>query len=64
MTTQMPTGGTSHKTSCIMVALAWTVVGIPAGWGIYQTVLTSIKLFQAPAQPPPAIVSPSAPAPK
>jgi hypothetical protein len=30
------------------VLLAWLLVGIPLGWGIYNTLLSSMKLFQSP----------------
>ena len=33
-------------TSPILVALAWLFVAIPAGWGIYNTLLNAMKLFQ------------------
>ena len=33
------------KTSAMAIALAWLVVGIPAGWGVYNTVLNAVKLF-------------------
>ena len=28
------------------VAIAWILVGIPLGWGIYQTLRTAVKLFR------------------
>lgn len=34
------------KTSPAMVLLAWVVVSIPAVWGVYNTVLNAMKLFQ------------------
>lgn len=30
----------------VRVALAWTYVGIPLAWGVTQTVLKCIALFQ------------------
>ena len=33
------------KTSPLLVLLAWLVVAIPAGWGIYNTLLNALKLF-------------------
>jgi hypothetical protein len=27
--------------------LAWLVVGVPLGWGVYNTLLSSMNLFQA-----------------
>jgi hypothetical protein len=28
-----------------LIALAWLIVLIPAGWGVYNTVLAAAKLF-------------------
>lgn len=41
---------TSHKSAAggdhrVMVVVAWTLVGIPLAWGIYNTLLTATKLF-------------------
>ena len=33
------------KSSAILILLAWIVVGLPAGWGVYNTALNSMKLF-------------------
>jgi hypothetical protein len=44
---------TAKKSSGALILLAWLIVGVPLGWGVYNTVLSSIKLFQA--VPPPAI---------
>lgn len=30
----------------IKLILAWSFVGIPLGWGVIQTLLNSLKLFQ------------------
>jgi hypothetical protein len=48
------------KSSAVLVLLAWLVVSIPAGWGVYNTVLNAIKLFTntAPVQ---SLVPASAP---
>jgi len=44
-------GENTQKSSSAMIALAWLLVGVPLGWGVYNTVLNSQKLFQnAPAQ--------------
>ena len=32
--------------SWLLVAVAWTLVGIPLGWGIYQTLQIAVKLFR------------------
>ena len=36
------------KSPAAMVLLAWLLVGIPLGWGVYNTLLSSMKLFQSP----------------
>lgn len=44
---------TSTKTP--MIVLAWLLVGVPLGWGVYNTLLNSMKIFQsAPAASAPA----------
>lgn len=47
------------KTSGALIALAWILVGVPLGWGVYKSSLNAVKLFQA--APPPA-AAPAAPA--
>lgn len=44
------------KTSPISVILAFFVVALPLGWGLYRSVKNSLPLFAAsrPAVPPPA----------
>jgi hypothetical protein len=42
------------KTSALAIAVAWLIVGIPAGWGVYNTALNARKLF-LPAPVVPAI---------
>jgi hypothetical protein len=29
----------------VLVAVAWTLVGIPLAWGIYRTLQTAVKIF-------------------
>jgi len=44
------------KSSAAAILLAWAFVAVPAGWGVYNTVHNSMKLFQKPvvaAQPSP-----------
>lgn len=36
----------TQKTSPATILLAWLVVAIPAAWGVYNTVLNALKLFQ------------------
>jgi hypothetical protein len=39
----------------LLLVFAWLVVGIPAAWGVTQTVKQSLNLFRAPpANPTPA----------
>ena len=41
------------RTSPLRIFLAWIVVLIPLGWGVYQSVVKSLPLFyQTPAWPP------------
>jgi hypothetical protein len=35
-----------NDTPQVWIFAAWLVVAIPAGWGIYNTVLNAMKLFQ------------------
>ena len=37
----------TKKHSVATILLAWLVVGVPLGWGVYNTLLSSLKLFQA-----------------
>lgn len=43
------------KSSAASIFLAWLIVSVPAGWGVYNTVLGAIKLFTnaAPVQAAP-----------
>ena len=34
------------RTSAATVALAWLLVGVPLAWGVYQTFIKSLALFQ------------------
>jgi hypothetical protein len=53
------------KTSPLSVVLAFLVVALPLGWGLYRSIRNSMPLFTsgAPAAPTPA-AAPSVPAPK
>jgi hypothetical protein len=42
------------KTSPVLVALAFLVVALPLGWGLYRSVKNSMPLFTAPKTPAPA----------
>jgi hypothetical protein len=35
------------KSPVALILAAWLLVGIPLGWGVYNTLLNSMKLFQA-----------------
>jgi hypothetical protein len=35
-----------NKTSTVLVVAAWVVVLVPAGWGVYYTLMNALKLFQ------------------
>lgn len=37
----------NRKSSKFSILLAWLLVGVPLGWGVYNTLLSSMKLFQA-----------------
>ena len=52
------------KTSPLSVALAFLVVAIPLGWGLYRSVKNSIPLFTAGRAPPPAAAPAPSPATK
>ena len=39
-------GVMEKKTSPLTIAIAWIVVSIPLGWGVYQSVVKSMPLFQ------------------
>jgi hypothetical protein len=34
------------KTPPILILAAWFVVSIPAAWGVYNTLMNALKLFQ------------------
>jgi hypothetical protein len=36
----------TKRTTALELALAWGFVGIPLAWGVMQTVLNALKLFQ------------------
>ncbi len=44
------------KSSPVLVFIAWLFVGIPSGWGVYNTVHNSMKLFQQPVGQPAATI--------
>jgi hypothetical protein len=36
----------TRSTTSLQLALAWGFVGVPLAWGVMQTVLNAMKLFQ------------------
>ena len=46
------------KTSPLSIVLAFLVVGVPLGWGLYRSIKNSLPLFTAAAAP---VVAPPAP---
>ena len=40
-----------------LVAIAWIIVGVPLGWGVYKSALNAAQLFQL----QPAATAPAAP---
>jgi len=38
-------GAASQPTSPASVALAWALVSVPLLWGVYETILNAMKLF-------------------
>ena len=38
----------TKKSSVAMILASWMLVGVPLAWGVYNTLLNSMKLFQAP----------------
>ncbi len=46
-----------RPSSTALIALAWIIVGVPLGWGVYKSALNAVKLFQ----PQPAATAPAAP---
>ncbi len=36
----------TRETTPLQLALAWGFVGIPLAWGVVQTLLNALKLFQ------------------
>lgn len=41
----------TRKSSVATILFAWLLVSVPLGWGVYNTLLSSMKLFQAPPAP-------------
>jgi hypothetical protein len=43
------------KTSPLSVALAFLVIALPLGWGLYRSIKNSMPLFTASKAPPAAV---------
>jgi hypothetical protein len=41
----------AKKTPLLALIVAWTIVTIPLCWGVGQSVIKSLPLFQAPGAP-------------
>jgi len=37
----------TKKSSAGAILVAWLLVSVPLGWGVYNTLMNSMKLFQA-----------------
>ncbi len=48
-----PMDRSGKPTSPLAIALAWIVVALPLGWGVYQSVVKSLPLFGAEVKSPP-----------
>jgi hypothetical protein len=46
MTNLPDTPSAAQGTGPVQLALAWGFVGIPLAWGVFQTLLNAMKLFQ------------------
>jgi hypothetical protein len=42
----MDADSNATKSSGFSLLLAWLIVGVPLAWGVYNTLLNSMKLFQ------------------
>jgi hypothetical protein len=49
----------AKKSSPAAILFAWLLVCVPLGWGVYNTLLNSMKLFQS---PPAKTAAPASPA--
>jgi hypothetical protein len=48
----------AKKSSAGAILFAWLLVGVPLGWGVYNTLLNSMTLFQ---RPPASAAAPAYP---
>lgn len=38
--------GETKGSSPAVIAIAWIIVGVPLGWGVYKSAMNAAKLFQ------------------
>ena len=50
---------TPHRSSRLLLVVAWLIVGIPAAWGVTQTAKRSMDLFKSPPPSPSATTAPT-----
>ena len=48
------------KSSAVAILFAWLLVGVPLAWGVYNTILNSMKLFHPGANGTTVLVAPKA----
>ncbi len=46
--TQLTSSTEVKRSSPLLIAVAWLIVGIPAAWGVEQTIVKSMSLFREP----------------
>jgi hypothetical protein len=46
MATETIPSSSSAKSSPVILALAWTAVGLPLAWGVAQTIVKALALFR------------------
>ncbi len=51
---------TVKKSSPLLIAVAWLIVVVPAGWGLTFTVQNALKIFQTGAAPAAPASTPAA----
>jgi hypothetical protein len=49
---EQATSAAPHRSSRLLLIVAWLIVGIPAAWGVRQTATRSMDLFTAPNPAP------------
>jgi hypothetical protein len=49
-----------RNTPVSVIVIAWLAVSLPAAWGVYNTILNALKLFQPPIAHSDSKMGPSA----